>query len=88
MLTVMMCDSSSFFGAVSPTCTPQATSYAHTRAAPMVHPYAPHEFRPPMALPYAFHVPHAFRPPIAFPYESMALAYASTTLPYTSTALP
>ena len=52
----------SFVGVVSPTCTPQATSYAHTCAAPMVHPYAPHTFRPPTALPYAFHAPHAFSP--------------------------
>ena len=77
----------SFFGAVSPTRAPQATSYAHTRAAPMVHPYAPHAFRPPTALPYAFHMPHAFRP-MALPYESMALPYASMALPYASTALP
>ena len=77
----------SFFGAVLPTCAPQATSYAHTCAAPMVHPYAPHAFRLPMALPYAFHAPHAFRP-TALPYESMALPYASTALPYVSTALP
>ena len=35
--------------------------------------------------PYA---PHAFRPPMALPYKSMALLYASTALPYASMALP